>query len=61
MPVYEFVCSKCNLKFQKVYSINDGKYPICPNPFCQCDKIWRVFNSNPPIFKSSGFYSKDNK
>lgn len=58
-PIYEFVCSKCLTRFEKVYNINDKKYPVCPNLFCNCDKILRVFNSNPPIFKGSGFYLTD--
>ncbi len=60
-PIYEFICSNCNLRFEKVYNINQEKYPICPNPFCGCNKIWRVFNSNPPIFRGTGYYIKDSK
>lgn len=61
MPTYEFICSKCYTKFERIYNINDLKQPICPNVFCRCNKIWRVFNSNPPIFRGSGFFKNDSK
>lgn len=61
MPIYQFVCSKCLTKFEKTYNINQEKFPNCPNPFCSCDKIWRVFNSNPPIFKGKDFYVNSNR
>jgi len=61
MPVYEFRCSRCLIYFEKVYTVNDDKYPVCPNPLCGCDKIYRIYNPTPIIFNANGFYSKDNK
>ena len=34
MPLYEFFCSKCNMKFEELLSINDDN-PQCP----KCKKI----------------------
>ncbi len=57
MAEYTFKCSLCNFKFSRIYSFNDDKSPKCPE--CGCNRIFRVFDSNPIIFNCSGFYVKD--
>jgi len=59
MPIYSFKCSRCLNYFDQVFSIHETKTPVCPH--CGWNKIWRVFNATPILYKSSGFYSKDNQ
>lgn len=59
MPLYVFMCSACQHHFNRTFKIDAEKKPTCPN--CGCTKIYRVFDSPPVIYKTNGFYSKDNK
>ena len=58
MPIYQYHCSKCNLKFELKQSFNDGSVVACPK--CQ-HETQRLFCSVPVIFKGSGFYTTDNR
>jgi putative FmdB family regulatory protein len=33
MPIYEFVCDKCDARFEKLLAISDNQNPKCP----ECD------------------------
>jgi putative FmdB family regulatory protein len=58
MPIYEYECEKCLLRFElkRPYG-EDGRTP-CP----QCtSEARRLFSPVPIIFKGSGFYSTDNR
>ena len=58
MPIYQYVCSKCNTKFELRQSFNDESVANCPN--CKCEAR-RLFVPVPIIFKGSGFYVTDSK
>jgi len=58
MPVYQYLCPKCNLKFELKQSFSDESIVTCPK--CQ-NGAQRLFSSVPVIFKGSGFYSTDNR
>lgn len=58
MPVYEYECERCHLKFElKRHFGEDG---VTPCPQCQGDAR-RLFSPVPVIFKGSGFYVTDNR
>ncbi|MGA9048696.1 MAG: FmdB family zinc ribbon protein [Dehalococcoidia bacterium] len=58
MPTYQYVCSKCNTKFELRQGFNDDSIANCPN--CKCEAR-RLFVPVPIIFKGSGFYVTDSK
>jgi putative FmdB family regulatory protein len=58
MPIYQYVCSKCNTKFELRQSFNDESVATCPK--CKA-KSQRMFVPVPIIFKGSGFYVTDSK
>jgi putative FmdB family regulatory protein len=58
MPIYQYVCSKCNTKFELRQSFNDESVAACPK--CKCESR-RLFVPVPIIFKGSGFYVTDSK
>ncbi|MBN1376511.1 MAG: zinc ribbon domain-containing protein [Dehalococcoidia bacterium] len=58
MPIYQYVCSKCNTKFEVRQSFNDENIASCPS--CKCESR-RLFVPVPIIFKGSGFYVTDSK
>jgi len=55
MPVYEYVCRRCNYDFEMIQPFG-AIPPRCP----RCEgKVRRVIHSNPVVFKGSGFYVTD--
>ena len=58
MPIYQYVCSKCNTKFELRQSFNDESVAACPK--CKSESR-RLFVPVPIIFKGSGFYVTDSK
>ncbi len=58
MPVYQYLCPKCKLKFELRQSFSDDSKVACPK--CQ-NGARRIFSSVPIIFKGSGFYVTDNR
>jgi len=58
MPIYEYECQKCSLRFEvRKHFGEDGATP-CP----QCGiEARRLFSPVPIIFKGSGFYVTDNR
>ncbi len=58
MPIYEYECAKCGLRFEKRQKFHDKAEAVCP----QCEaKACRVFHPAPVIFKGSGFYITDSR
>jgi len=58
MPIYEYECEKCRLKFElRRHFGEDGGAP-CPQ--CHGD-AHRLFSPVPIIFKGSGFYVTDSR
>ena len=58
MPIYQYMCPKCNLKFELKRSFSDESLVACPK--CQ-NGAQRLFAPVPIIFKGSGFYATDNR
>ena len=58
MPVYQYQCPKCNLKFELKQSFSDDSIAACPK--CQ-NEARRLFSTVPIIFKGQGFYVTDNR
>lgn len=58
MPIYQYMCPKCNMKFELRRSFSDESIVACPK--CQ-NGARRLFAPVPIIFKGSGFYATDNR
>ena len=58
MPIYEYECSLCDVRFERKQRFDDEPVTMCPN--CQ-GKVRRVIHSAPVIFKGSGFYITDSR
>ena len=65
MPTYEYVCEKCDHKFDIFQSIKDEALKTCPAEKCGMKKwgkgkVQRVIGAGAGlIFKGSGFYITD--
>ena len=58
MPVYEYQCDTCQLRFEKLQRFSDSPLTVCPN----CGgPVHRVMQPVGVIFKGSGFYVTDNR
>lgn len=58
MPVYEYQCENCGLRFDKLQKFSDSPLTECPN----CGgAVHRVIQPVGVIFKGSGFYVTDNR
>jgi putative FmdB family regulatory protein len=58
MPVYEYQCETCQLRFEKLQRFSDSPLTECPN----CGgPVHRVMQPVGVIFKGSGFYVTDNR
>ncbi len=58
MPIYQYVCSKCNTNFELRQSFSDESAAICPK--CRGESR-RLFVPVPIIFKGPGFYVTDSR
>ena len=65
MPTYEYVCEKCDQKFDHFQSIKDEAIKTCPQEKCGMKKwgkgkVRRAIGAGAGlIFKGSGFYITD--
>lgn len=65
MPTYEYVCEKCEHRFELVQPISASPLTICPKELCPRKrwgkgKVKRVISlGGGLIFKGSGFYATD--
>jgi putative FmdB family regulatory protein len=58
MPIYEYECEQCGVRFEKTQRFADPILTDCP----ECNgHIHRVMQPVGVIFKGSGFYVTDNK
>jgi putative FmdB family regulatory protein len=57
MPIYEYKCKACDLKFEVKRGFSESSGANCPN--CQC-QAQRIFSPVPIVFKGPGFYVTDN-
>lgn len=56
MPLYEYECKDCGVRFERTQSFHDAPLTICPE--CEGD-VHRVIGHTGIIFKGSGFYVTD--
>src|SRR5437867_2392969 len=65
MPTYEYVCEKCDHRFEKFQPIAEKSLTICPKEFCGMKKWGKgkvkraIVSGAGLIFKGSGFYITD--
>ena len=58
MPIYEYQCDTCGLRFERRQHMSDEPLKDCP----ECDgHVHRVIQPAGVIFKGSGFYITDNR
>lgn len=58
MPVYEYECESCSLRFEKIQRFSEDPLRQCPD----CGgPVHRVIQPVGVIFKGSGFYVTDNR
>lgn len=58
MPTYEYMCPRCNLRFELRQNFSAESVASCPK--CQ-NGARRLFVPVPIIFKGPGFYVTDNR
>ena len=57
MPIYEYKCAECGIRFDKLQRFGDPVPDTCPNGHTQ---VHRLLSQPAIIFKGSGFYVTDN-
>ena len=56
MPLYEYVCTKCKHRFEKIQKFSDPKIKKCP----ECGgKVEQVLHAPAVQFKGTGWYVTD--
>ena len=58
MPLYEYKCQECGLRFERRQSFTEEPVSICPD--CHGEVV-RLIHAAGIIFKGSGFYVTDNR
>jgi putative FmdB family regulatory protein len=58
MPIYEYECEQCGVRFERLQHMADAPLNECPE--CR-GHVHRVLQPVGIIFKGSGFYVTDNK
>ncbi|HOT91618.1 MAG TPA: zinc ribbon domain-containing protein [Anaerolineae bacterium] len=58
MPLYEYQCQECGLRFERRQHFTDKPITVCP----ECEgPVVRLIHPAGIIFKGSGFYVTDNR
>ncbi len=58
MPIYEYECEQCGVRFERLQRMSDPSLTECP----ECSgHVHRVMQPVGVIFKGSGFYVTDNR
>jgi putative FmdB family regulatory protein len=58
MPLYEYQCQDCGVRFERRQHISDEPLRVCP----ECGgEVHRLIQPVGVIFKGSGFYVTDNR
>ena len=58
MPLYEYECESCGVRFERRQHMEDDPIKTCPE--C-CGDVHRLIQPVGIIFKGSGFYVTDNR
>jgi putative FmdB family regulatory protein len=56
MPIYEYECLECGVRFDKLQRFGDPDPDVCPRGHGQ---VHRLLSQPAIIFKGSGFYATD--
>ena len=59
MPLYEYECRNCKIRFERVQRMVDASLTLCPE--CGENALARVIQPVGVIFKGSGLYVTDNR
>ncbi|HEC35235.1 MAG TPA: zinc ribbon domain-containing protein [Anaerolineae bacterium] len=58
MPLYEYECKTCGVRFERMQRFTDDPVRVCP----ECGgEVRRLIQPIGIIFKGSGFYVTDNR
>ena len=58
MPLYEYECEVCGVRFERRQSVTDAPLKACP----ECGgRMHRLIQTAGIIFRGRGFYVTDNK
>ena len=58
MPIYEYQCKECGVRFERMQHFSDSPVSVCP----ECGgQVQRLIQPAGVIFKGSGFYVTDNR
>jgi putative FmdB family regulatory protein len=57
MPIYEYECRECGVRFDRLQRFGDPQPEACPNGH---RSVHRLLSHPAIIFKGSGFYVTDN-
>jgi len=58
MPLYEYQCEDCGMRFERRQHMDDKPVQVCP----ECGgRVHRLIQPVGIIFKGSGFYVTDNR
>jgi putative FmdB family regulatory protein len=58
MPLYEYQCLTCGVRFERRQHVDDESVKVCP----ECGgQVHRLIQPVGIIFKGSGFYVTDNR
>ena len=55
MPIYEYLCGKCEHEFEVEQRITDDPVKTCPE--CRSRKVKRLISQTSFVLKGSGWYS----
>ena len=55
MPIYEYLCAKCDHEFEVEQRITDDPVKTCPE--CRSRKVKRLISQTSFVLKGSGWYS----
>ena len=55
MPVYEYLCEKCDHEFEREQRITDPPVKTCPE--CRSRKVKKLISRTSFVLKGSGWYS----
>ena len=58
MPIYEYECERCSLRFELERHFSEGGKVSCPRCYGEAR---RLFSPVPIIFKGPGFYITDSR
>ena len=58
MPLYEYECDVCGMRFERMQHVSDEPVEVCP----ECGgHVRRLIHPVGIVFKGSGFYVTDNR